>query len=640
MGKRVAIVALLVLGLLASGYVAVQRYRTESKNKAVELVVDWDEVQQMAAASGTTPVEVLRRFKAVGITSVAVSQETLKDAIDNGQVTPGSNGALTIDARSARRIMPYLDGILPRSPFMLPPLVKAADSYPKDYKLANGFSLQFARLLPVGLPENAIAAARDAGIDVVARLVSFPGATPKAIDFMMADVKRQGVRTIVFQGDTVLGFKGAVEDTADSFRKHDLYFGRVEFSKQKGDANLAEKARDRLIVVHSITQAEMPTLSETSIVDRFQKGVRERGVRMCYLRMYFTAGDDVVGANAAYILDISNAIRKAGYTLAPAHLMDEVEVPRVVRAVAGIGVAAGVILLIGSVVELQGLVIPILLIIACAGLASMGSTGTKAVALLSALTFPTLAALRATRDTPDTPRAATNALRSAMCRLFGAVLTTAAGGLLIVGLLSGRDFMLRTDQFMGVKLAHMLPVLVLTLLYAGGLGFGPGFGNPAPALKEQKKRLWTTLRNMGSNPVLIWQAIGMIAALVIVGMMVARSGNDSGVGVSGAELRFRSILDKILYVRPRTKEFLIGYPALLAGIAFALRGRRQWAAPLVVVGSIGLVSALNTFCHIHTPLQLSMLRVFNGAVVGLIVGAVVYLLIKNLPGKDELGANG
>ncbi len=621
MGKRVAIVGLLVLGLLGSGYVAVQRYRTESRNKAVELVVDWDEVQQMAAASGAAPVDVLKRLKSAGVTSIAVSQQTVKDLIDNGELR--TNGPF--DSRSFTGPgFHYLQSILPAGTVRPDPRMYAADMY-----VSTSVPTSYLRQLPVGLPGSAIVAARDAKLGIVARLVSFPGATPKAIDFMMADAKRQGAKTIVFQGDTILGFKGAIEDTADAFRKHDLYFGRVEFSKQKGDQNLAEKAKDRLIVVHSITQAEMPTLSEPSIVDRFQKGVRERGVRMCYLRMYYAAGNDIVGENAKYINQIAKSIRKAGYTLAPAHLMGEVEAPRYVRTLAGVGVAAGIILLIGTVVELPGLIIPMLIIIACAGLASLGETGRKAVALLSALTFPTLAALRATRNTPETATAAPAALRSAMCRMFGAVLTTAAGGLLIVGLLSGRDFMLRTDQFMGVKVAHMLPVLALALLYAGGVAW------KSDKWAAQKDRFWTTLRNMGRNPVLIWQALGMIAALVIVGMMVARSGNDSGVGVSGAELRFRSILDKVLYVRPRTKEFLIGYPALLAGIAFALRGRRQWAAPLVVVGSIGLISALNTFCHIHTPLHLSILRVLNGAVVGLVAGAVVYWIFRALPGKEE-----
>ncbi len=621
LGKRVVLIVLLIVGLAASGFVGVQRYRTESKNRAVEIVVDWDEIQQIASATGTSPVDVLRRFKTSGVTSVAIAEETLKDAINDGEAILTPAGC-DLKPRAARRIQNYLGKLLPEKP-AFKQISNQGDSISID-----NLPLGYIQQLPVGLPEDALAAAKEAGMDIVARLVAYPGATPKAIEFMMADAKRQGTKTIVFSGDTILGFKGAIDATADAFDANDLYFGRVEFSKQKGDDTLAEKAKHRVLVVHSITQAEMPTLSEPSIVDRFQKGVRERGVRMCYIRMYYTASNDLVGDNADYIKAIAKSITKAGYTLTNTHLLGEVPAPKPARILAGVGVAAGVILLIGAIVETPSLALSLLIVFVCAGFAALGETGRKAVALLSALTFPTLAVLRATANTPEKPVSVPSALSKAVGRLVVAILTTACGGLLIVGLLSQRDFMLRIDQFMGVKLAHLLPVVILALAYAGQIAW------KSDKWAAQKERFWKSLRNIGSNPLLIWQAVGMVAALVIVGLMVARSGNDSGVGVSSTELRFRSILDKVLYVRPRTKEFLIGYPALLAGIAFALRGRRQYAAPLMVVGSIGLVSALNTFCHIHTPIQLSVLRVFNGAVVGLLLGAVVYYFVKNLPGKE------
>lgn len=628
MGKRVVIIALLIVGLAAAGFVAVQRYRTESKNRAVEIVVDWDEVQQIASATGTSPVDVLKRFKASGVTSVAVSEKTLSNSIADGDafVSQSSVGGweMSFGVVPGSAQADYLKHVLPSA--NAPTFRQFAAA--TQMSNTRGLSLDYLEQLPVGMPTDALAAVKGAGLGVVARLVSYPDATPKAIEFMMADAKAHGAKTIVFSGDSVLGFKGAVETTADAFRSNDLYFGRVEFSKQKGDENLAEKAKDRLVVVHSITQAEMPTMSEPSIVDRFQKGVRERGVRMCYIRMYYTAGGDLVGSNADYIDSIAKSIRKAGYTLTTVHLLGEVKAPKATRILAGVGVAAGVILLIGAFIETPGFVLCLLIVLVCAGLAALGDTGRKAVALLSAVTFPTLATLRATSNTPENPISDANVLWRAIGRLACAVATVAVGGLLIVGLLSQRDFMLRTDQFMGVKLAHLLPVLVLALAYAGQIAW------KSDKWAAQKERFWKSLRSLGSNPLLIWQAAGMIAAVVIVGLMVARSGNDSGVGVSSVELRFRSILDKVLYVRPRTKEFLIGYPALLMGIAFALRGRRQYAAPLVVIGSVGLISALNTFCHIHTPIQLSLLRVFNGAVVGLLVGAVAYCLVKNLPGKE------
>jgi hypothetical protein len=188
--------------------------------------------------------------------------------------------------------------------------------------------------------------------------------------------------------------------------------------------------------------------------------------------------------------------------------------------------------------------------------------------------------------------------------------------------------MLRVDQFAGVKAAHLVPVLVLALLYAGGIAW------KSDVWGIQKRKLARTIRDLSTNPVLWWQIAAVVGVAAIVGLMVLRSGNDSGLEVSSWEIKFRAILDKILYVRPRTKEFLVGYPALLVGIAFAVRGRRRWAAPLIVVGSIGLISALNTFCHIHTPLFVSAWRILNGTIVGILLGAALYWLVRNLPGRD------
>jgi hypothetical protein len=41
---------------------------------------------------------------------------------------------------------------------------------------------------------------------------------------------------------------------------------------------------------------------------------------------------------------------------------------------------------------------------------------------------------------------------------------------------------------------------------------------------------------------------------------------------------------------------------------------------------LGQVSLLNTFCHIHTPLQVTVFRAFNGLVLGLIFGMVAWMI--------------
>ena len=634
MARRILLLILLIAGLAAACFVAGQRTRIESRNKAVEIVLDYDEIRGIAASTGQNTVDVMRKFKDAGATSVAISEETMRDAVTNGDFNRVNQSTYVANSVNAADMVKHLQMALPGAAKNIKwAVIQPAPNKPGTSTLTlNDIPPSYIDQVPVGLPLGEVKAARKAGLEIVARLINYNGATPAAINAMLKAVASLGAKKVIFQGDEMLGFKGALDDTARALVDNKMYFGRVEFSKQKGELTLAEKAKGNVITVHSIAQSEMPTLTMPTIVDRFQKAVRERGVRMCYVRMYDTSSADILGDNADYISRIAKSIEKAGYTLRSSHPLEELRIPKIARILAGVGVAAGAMLLLLAVVDLStvaGILWILATVIICAGLAATGDTGRKLVAMLSGLVFPTLAAINATSNTPETPQKTARPLLRAVGRYIVAVLTVSAGGIMIVGLLSEQKFMLRIDQFMGVKLVHLLPVLVLAALYAAGIAW------KSEAWGLQKRRFVRKFKELGQNPVLIWEIVGAMFLLVVVGIMVARSGNDSGVGVSSMELRFRSILDKVLFVRPRTKEFLIGYPALIMGIAFAVRGRRAWAAPLIVVGSIGLISALNTFCHIHTPLMLSALRVVNGAVVGGIIGAIAYWILRNAPGKER-----
>ncbi len=628
---KALLIALVIVGLVAALYVAAERVKVESRNRAVELVVDYGELAGIQAATGKPVMDILSSLKQSGVTSVAISEQTMQDAIEEGLVTvlPPRSTSQNFTMISYHPSLVYrlwrLGSIADE--------VQAVPTTPESFKplrLKIHAPAAYWMQIPIGVPDGPVAAVRDAGLWPIARLMNFPGATSKIIEDDLWSSTIGG--TVIFQGDQVLGFKGAVEDTAKAFEKHGLNFGRVEFAKQKGEQEIAVKAPGNVIPVHSITQNEMPGLSETAIAERFQKAVRERGVRICYVRMFYSASDDLLRDNCDYIRGIARAIHAAGYELKPAHPMGEVAVPSWVRLIVALGVAAGAMLLLMMVIDLStgaAVGLTIAAVAASIGLASTGAMGLKLVAFGSALVFPTLAVLWAIRDVPESPTAVQKPLLHAWGQMLGAIGISVMGGVLIVGLLSSREFMLRTNQFMGIKAAHLLPILALAALFAGGIAYA------AATWPEQRKRMTEAYARISSSPILMGQVIGLMAIVVLLALVVARSGNDAGLQVSSLELKFRAILDKVLFVRPRTKEFLIGYPLLLCGLAFLLRGRRQWGAALVTIGSLGLVSALNTFCHIHTPLEVTALRVVNGVIVGSILGAVLYRLIGRLPGKEE-----
>ena len=121
---------------------------------------------------------------------------------------------------------------------------------------------------------------------------------------------------------------------------------------------------------------------------------------------------------------------------------------------------------------------------------------------------------------------------------------------------------------------------------------------------------------------------GFLLLLLLAGgvlLWLLRSGNEGILPVSLAELRLRAWLDEAFFARPRFKEMLLGYPALV--LLAATKGCRptvalspRWRLVLLVAAGVGQVSLVNSFCHAHTPLAVSLLRTFHGLWMGTVVG--------------------
>ena len=127
----------------------------------------------------------------------------------------------------------------------------------------------------------------------------------------------------------------------------------------------------------------------------------------------------------------------------------------------------------------------------------------------------------------------------------------------------------------------------------------------------------------------IFLILGALMAVAYV--FVGRSGHTAGVPVPGIEMTLRRFLENTLYARPREKEFIIGHPALmLAAFAFF----RKWPMVihfiLTVAGVIGVASMVETFCHVRTPVYMTIMRGLDGWWIGLFFGIIAILLIRIL----------
>src|SRR5262249_15167182 len=158
--------------------------------------------------------------------------------------------------------------------------------------------------LPVGLDPAEAEAVRSAGLDPVGRVYNFLGATPPSIAWVLGEARRQGVRTVIFAGEDVLGFQRRLMDTAAALAANDQVYGQVEFGKQRGDEALAERVQDRLVRVHSIAAGETGRLEEDEAVERYSRAVSERNIRLCYVRLMGTVSEDTYRDSWDYVRKI------------------------------------------------------------------------------------------------------------------------------------------------------------------------------------------------------------------------------------------------------------------------------------------------------------------------------------------------
>jgi len=630
------LVVLIALGLLGGLVSAAHRWSAEARNRRVELVVDYSDAQALANTTRRQVDDVLTQLKAAGITTVAVTEDTPASLTGNGVVSYVREGDTTL--------LTFAPGFPGQRARVIQMLAHKAPGLGVTPEGENGLRVgapwpQFSSI-PIGLDSDTVSTVKRNALLVAPRLVNFTGVTAQNIPWELAQTKQQceepaGIGPVIFAGTSVLGNRALIGTTADALGENDLTYGSVELGKMFGDDDLSRLASAQTVRVHSIGTDEMGTMEEPTAVERFVRAAKERNIRVCYVRLFISGlahDPDVLAANTEFIGKIVKGMHEARLTVGegPAHAYADDPKPGVIlRVLMALGVTGGTLLLLRVFTGISGRALVIASAIGLAlalGAALPGTSpkGRELLALLSACVFPTLGLCAITLPRPLPNGTNAEVLRRAFTAYVQMTLVTIIGIVLVVGLLAGRLFLLKVDEFFGVKLVLVTPVALVAAYYGLGLGTLP----PHAGWAERWQTVRCSLEALAARPLLAGQIGVGVVALVALALFVARSGNDPGVGVSATELKTRALLDKYLYVRPRTKEFLLGHPALLLGLAAAASRRfPQWVLPLLVIGAVGQSSLMDTFCHLHTPLLVSALRGLIGWALGAVFGTLVWAAV-------------
>lgn len=638
---RVLLCGLIVLALVFSLSVLGVRAVQEMANRHTLLSLEWSQLKDTAARNGYTVEDALARLHPAGeeelFSGVVYKEPTLFDWQNAGYLQIDSGTQLLNDMRAGgwqadetfladynhnyvmchdetlqQRVFEHLQhktsaqNILHTFSAGGSPLYVVETSYPYTDLSALG----------IGFGEEDLALIEQFDLDLVVQVRSWPKVNAESLEFVFGGLSGLDVKAVGFNDTELPGVQQndwdeVVKDLTGILQRQGLPIMSIEFYSQKGLQTMAQAMEYEMVRMHPISESELLKLSDTRLQERFALAAGERTMGVLMLRLRANQSLDDA---AAYIGAVRDAVQAKGVATDEVAVVPDAHVApwTLLAGLAGVW-AGGVLLLRKFDMKKWAWLLPTAA--AAAALLLLVVTGSywvqKLVALAAVVIFPFL-------GVAFFARAEGRPLPGAIGALCGMTLVSLVGASLMAAVLSERSYMSAVNVFSGVKIGQLVPLVLLMayLLYKLASGRGGATYLLVGFTRLMKKQVTIGLVLLA----------GVAAVLLLVYMM--RTGNTS-TGISDLERAFRAFLDHVLLVRPRTKEFMIAHPIMLAILYFGYR-RNLW--PVVLLGAIGQVSLVNTFEHLHTPVLVSALRTFNGLVLGIVIGVVLIWFVKYVGG--------
>lgn len=633
------------LGVIAAIPLGYSRWMMEKTSKQIEFIFDFRDLLQIASYEPNPETFVqlqLESMKETGITTMSVYESTLNDLMLAGRLNIYSESQAALLQRNipiSNRNFTYVLFTGEKEENTLRPIIK--NRFNKDNINVSNWTFGGRTGLILETPiENALIKTmepdplalqliHDEGFKIIPRISDRDRPfDQEATERMLADFQKLGVKRILFDGSTVKGFgdqpeKGTLNSFGDLLNKYNIGLAAIENleNPQSGFEILANIVEYNVVRLYSLSENDSATVKPDVIADRVLLAAKDRNIRMFYLNGSVVRNPDNSGITNS--LDnvykaiasqggAKDKLSSVGFSIGEAKQFERSSPPgnELLEAVISLGAIAIIAFLIGAFFPALLLPAFFLLLIGSVALYFYSSALVEqGLALGAGISTSTLAMIwsmkrvdKYTRKYEKLPQGFSIKRRFeiSVFLFFATTLITLLSTPFVIGLLSEITYNLRLQQFRGVSVLHFAPIALVSLYTAA-------FMRRSSILNLQK-----ILR---SQITLAW----VLAALVIGAIgyyYLSRTGNSGTV--SSLEMLLRGMMEQFFGVRPRTKEFLIAHPLLLLGFFLSIKFRA--ARVLIIIGTIGQLSIIDTFAHLHTPLYISGVRVLIGLGLGLIVG--------------------
>ncbi|RLQ86738.1 DUF5693 family protein [Planomicrobium sp. Y74] len=584
------------------------RVQVEESNKTVETIVPYKYIMDWTIQDPELDEErILSQLQESGIDTISLTPDTLRTLQQKGNITildVATMNELLIFNKMEPLMHPFnKEGVfiytdrnssfddLTRNVFEDTRQITVGDV---DYTYVPGKTGDIFGT-PFGYDQDVIDAVLGTGMEVVLRIGDSPNTEDtERLANELIELKQPGIEKVLFSGQQLPFYAepGKLKEFSTRLAEAGYSIFSIEFTDMKGFQTAAYTMDMDVIRLHSQILSKDNVFD---IADKFTRGAKERNIRAFFVNAPISEYEEAQAAFRGLNNEI-NAQLPVSFERGPSKLFETFTIPLWQIAIGLIGSIAFLAWAAQAIFGNRKLTIAAIIglsLVAIAYLVTEMTLILKFMALGLAVTTPVFAVLL---------KKNMESKYYLFASYFKAVGITLIGIWLIVVLLNGSPFILGLDMFRGVTLVYVLPITFM-LLYA----------------------LWGNLRHLLKSHVIYWQVI-LLVTITGVGMFyLGRTGNE-GTPIP-YELELRMFLEDLLYVRPRTKEFLIGLPIFVLALHVA-RTYKTASYFLLIPAVIGFLSMVNTFTHFHIPLSISLLRTGYSVVFGLLIGLVLVFLYK------------
>ncbi len=634
--KKILIGIILITSILAA-WTLTARIDQLDQNSGVEIVLDGEAYSELKAKA---PTVNLARLKENGITSLAIYQQSLEDFLDNGSLKRIEALDIVLAGEELKKELEKKEILIEQmgnsalfavfSDSLREQLNKMAPELTADYEAeliqtADYDFLYFPnwhdKLEDLNLGYNAaqVREARELDLKIAYRSNN----KLNAFSALKNNLELLKPELLIFDGEEITGYPNQIEETAALMQTHNLLFGNIEvfIAAQAGAEKLAKLNNYQLLRTHSMQQDEVEQADDQEIINRYLLSVRERNVKILYHKPYLK-GDQLAEKNMGLLSALTSNLRAEGYQPGNSEPAPYFSNSSWLLLVILLGVTAAGILLLNyfTAFKYQGLMNLFFLAAAAAGIfllqSGRGILLRQITALGAAVVFPSLAVIifLLKKNKGGEKLAGGLSLAFIFFNFTAALLTALIGGVFVSAALNSSEFIFKINDFRGVKVAFLLPLIIISLYYL----FQPG----SKDLRQEIPRLLESVIKV--KHIILAAGLALIAVIYI-----GRTGNFPLLPVPAWELTVRSFLEKILYVRPRFKEFLIGHPLFIFSLYLSAKKRKElYFYPFLMLASVGVITTVNTFSHLHTPVIISLLRTFHSYWLSFLVASILIFIYK------------